>query len=1099
MTDMDSETVLFRQFEGSCIDYDIAIDEEDYKWKWKVGSKSKWPLEHMLPINEDPHSRRFYSFNFLEESLGEDFHTKLQLPEAKGWSKDLRRIILAKRARAVLQEANTTGTLDLLDDLALYLLKHLPDVPHQRSEVCCGHQRRELLLRLIYLSEIAACYRGFLSIGYADQCLTVIKNMIGEGKSPYELVALYNKAQGYLHARDHEKAFYEFVKVAKAKREEKSCYFAEESEPHWWQWTRGDKKLFDRYVIIPSILMIADTLINLQQTDEAKKWLKRLEPGSIEEWVFSNSESVLSEYHKARKQILEWRIDNDMKLLSRDFRKKLARTEKSLAITEESLAKSLEELKSRVDPKLEIQQKKLLESNRRSIVIERRFEACDCVLDVLELLLGEEENDRGNQDRGERPEEKSNTKGSLMTIATECLTKARSVIEGQIQEVQKNRNENDQALLLWTNGLKVCNRLGRIAKRLNSSDLLTKALETFREYVGLTVCGKKVRDMAKEAVTDDFKHSHEQEIREKLTGDVRSLIYTITEIGTQNDAVSKVGQEVLNELEEYAKNLFESLTKQLPEHKKLTSYEKNLYESWLGELQKDSGDGTDFRTLRELVATQFVDCRFYQHDGGWVRRCCRDYRCSSRCCQFSQRIEDNPAWFKDKRKDKDKDKSKDKYEEYEHYYDRIIGSNWTNIKERFYQKNKHWKPPSGWGFTVLRRWNSFTPALAVSDGGGYFLFHANDEGEIDLGVVIDPGYAFVKNFLSEGFGISEITAVLVSHDHPDHLDDFSKIINLLVECKKLDRRTSRTRPVGLEPIRVGLSAGAFKQLKPSIESVAARDVIKDTKILFPPSSACSEKDKKDKDEVQYTIDSNSVTEKAKVEVVPIEALHKGASGTDSIGLRLNLFNGEKERVASIGLPCDTKWCPDIAEKYKDCDVVCLHVGSVLPRDQDFLLTNYFEEDKTRRLVLNEKQHLYLPGTLWFAEELATRRSEAGKPRLLILSEFGEELKGGLRSDLAKKLENFYGLQHDLMASRSCPSGSLRVIAGDVGLTIDPVEGAIRCSHCGQFYSWSFNFSYQVLGPEEQILYVCPTCESVVFADQRSRRYSEKQVGFRLDV
>ncbi len=87
---------------------------------------------------------------------------------------------------------------------------------------------------------------------------------------------------------------------------------------------------------------------------------------------------------------------------------------------------------------------------------------------------------------------------------------------------------------------------------------------------------------------------------------------------------------------------------------------------------------------------------------------------------------------------------------------------------------------------VLRRWNSFTPALAdtlnPSKGGGYFLLFKKEEER--LGIVIDPGYDFLDNFFSQGFSITDIDTVVISHCHPDHTNDFPSLLSLFHERNK---------------------------------------------------------------------------------------------------------------------------------------------------------------------------------------------------------------------------------------------------------------------------------------------------------------------------
>lgn len=79
---------------------------------------------------------------------------------------------------------------------------------------------------------------------------------------------------------------------------------------------------------------------------------------------------------------------------------------------------------------------------------------------------------------------------------------------------------------------------------------------------------------------------------------------------------------------------------------------------------------------------------------------------------------------------------------------------------------------------VLRRWNSFTPLVSSTIGGGYYI---NLNGK---GLVVDPGYNFVQIFRSSGHKFYEIDKIFVSHAHDDHTADLEPIMNLLYQYNK---------------------------------------------------------------------------------------------------------------------------------------------------------------------------------------------------------------------------------------------------------------------------------------------------------------------------
>ena len=93
-------------------------------------------------------------------------------------------------------------------------------------------------------------------------------------------------------------------------------------------------------------------------------------------------------------------------------------------------------------------------------------------------------------------------------------------------------------------------------------------------------------------------------------------------------------------------------------------------------------------------------------------------------------------------------------------------------------------------FLVLRKWNSFTPALPLdggekSVGGGYFIHH------LGRGTVIDPGYNFIENFHKAGCRLLDIDNIVITHAHNDHTIDFESLLTLLYQAHKEKIRTGK--------------------------------------------------------------------------------------------------------------------------------------------------------------------------------------------------------------------------------------------------------------------------------------------------------------------
>lgn len=85
---------------------------------------------------------------------------------------------------------------------------------------------------------------------------------------------------------------------------------------------------------------------------------------------------------------------------------------------------------------------------------------------------------------------------------------------------------------------------------------------------------------------------------------------------------------------------------------------------------------------------------------------------------------------------------------------------------------------------ILKGMSSSTPSILNSvfdtdefDGGGFYI---NYHG---IGIVVDPGYHFVRNFHHYGLNVLDVDIVIITHEHIDHnidmrlLDDLNNIVS----------------------------------------------------------------------------------------------------------------------------------------------------------------------------------------------------------------------------------------------------------------------------------------------------------------------------------
>ncbi|MBI5286457.1 MAG: MBL fold metallo-hydrolase, partial [Deltaproteobacteria bacterium] len=258
-------------------------------------------------------------------------------------------------------------------------------------------------------------------------------------------------------------------------------------------------------------------------------------------------------------------------------------------------------------------------------------------------------------------------------------------------------------------------------------------------------------------------------------------------------------------------------------------------------------------------------------------------------------------------------------------------ANILTIPEKFYSiitKPRKIESENVNRLVILRRWSSFTPLVPRSKstealGGGYFLIWKGK------GIAIDPGIDFVQNLYYAGFSLEDIDAIITTHAHIDHTNDLNALLTLIWEKERHRREIANLAgESSYTPQKVDLffNIGSVHKYLPWI-----LPQLEDKGSVIGSIYGLTVRGEEDfKIDIKKKYSMN-------IEVVKSEH-HELISSSYAVGLKFHLLK-EGVKKLTIGLTSDcaysggneeevTKYLVRIADKYKGCDVLILHVGDI---------------------------------------------------------------------------------------------------------------------------------------------------------------------------
>lgn len=318
--------------------------------------------------------------------------------------------------------------------------------------------------------------------------------------------------------------------------------------------------------------------------------------------------------------------------------------------------------------------------------------------------------------------------------------------------------------------------------------------------------------------------------------------------------------------------------------------------------------------------------------------------------------------------------------------------------------------------SILRGWSSAVTLLEGSErhwkGGGYFLKWRG------FGIASDPGFDFLRNFHDAGYHGREISAVLISHNHPDHNSDLKDIDDLRYEVFK------RTGGPGKAATRA-YTLVCDQDTEASTKFNIAKPQHRYATIVLP-------------DGFPQPIDLQGEPWSIPIRVIPFKVRH-GKDVQRAMGMVLELLNEKGEIALRIGYTGDTAYFKDLSKHLSSCDVLIAHPSQ----------PSIEELQDPKKL---KKIHLGYRGTARLLNET--------KPQLALIGEFWAGF-ADLRILLVKGLRQRSGVE--------------AVFPAGLALHLKLPSLEIECTECGKSLPFT---KVKVAPPTDEfgsLAYLCPKC------------------------
>jgi len=1067
-----------RELENIFSKIDIAIDEEDYAHIYKVVDGTTPILEIREPnkIDElftDPHCT-----NGKDELWKKTLESESPIKTANGLSLDksdpcISRLLFAKLLRARIMERGSDCYFHRLDDVITYLERNLP-YPSTAEDA---------KLAVLYLLELSAAAFDYECIGFAERARRILQDHPSVDKDFkwfYQLLARYNIGVGHYHLRHYQQAVLEFNYIIyEIKEHQKTNRISDSSRYVSFNGIR--------FLLLPAVIYRAEIQLKLQLAYHAIR--------TLNDYPELNDTSTF-DYKSIRANLIKieaFQLMGDLNA-SKDVLERIWKLDKIFGTNEEF--PDLEPGKT-TKPKL-FTIKPEEASNLGAIKGKLIGLAIDQHLNYLERQYVSLQKQKRNP-----PDDESNLIKWIEDNTTYLIGLVDHIFYPYFNKVKYVSYER---LGFWQqlNGY-----IGWLIKGVNG-DTAERGKQIVQNM-------DRLRELHNYSLENSWIDTAEAGSGYENTG-----IDTKKSANNKNSChiCSAVGVD-LARLPEADCDEFANSTLEL--FKVLEGDDHNKRHKFIRRLIEREWQGTDLRikdlNLRYKYNEEFLSSLL---PAGLKAKeyCWGDLNkdniadlgllpCTEKPIHTSvwERIK---SWFIQKQipiqRNSGELLSTDHYEQ--------VLNRWeSHFLRRLRLRSIHSGHKPGVYFIGLQRWNSSSPAEGYSLGGGYLLYRIDRNAGVDLGIAIDPGFDFIRNLFHMGFTLNDIDMILISHAHIDHIRDFEALVALLLELKKRGKQRRK--------VHVILSLAVYQKLESTIENPTLRqfiepyiiDIEREININYfedlrqrKTSFSFYYVAPSDGDQPENNYRPSVATPGHKddgkrgiddVRIDVTQAYHDDSTDySDSFGFIIDIASKacEGENRIIVGYSGDTKWVypkikdplsernrtiEDVFSQYttvdKPCIAVIVHLGSLI-KDSTFRNYNCSNGNKCEMMIRDEN-HPYLVGMLRILSGVHKTYASGTKP-LILISEFGEEMRGKIRADLIKRMRQAYG-------------DKMHILPVDVGITVQlqctakkesnnksnlPIELHSLCVQCNQFVPIE-ETDFEHYGIDEAVFCICKTCKN----------------------